>query len=121
MISSNRPLAEMLCPIDKDQLAVFEMNFKGMTEQAFTYEEYEETRQSLIQSIHNILTETDKQFLLSIEEVNPNWTIYDFRSFPAVQWKLQNLSRLKSEDPEKHLRGVNYLKEVLNQCVQRSK
>lgn len=32
----------------------------------------------------------------------PDWSIFDFERFPAVQWKLQNHNKLKNSNPEKH-------------------
>lgn len=43
----------------------------------------------------------DKEVLLSFNNLTPNWIIYDFERFPAVQWKLQNLRKLKANNPEK--------------------
>ena len=113
LISSNRPIVEMLFPQYQDQHSVFEKQFKGMTEQQFTYEDYEANRYALVETIHQTLTTADKLFLVSIEELNPNWTFYNFEKYPAVQWKLQNLEKLKKNNPKKHANGVRLLKEQL--------
>ena len=85
LICSNRPIAEILKPHNKDQRGVFEKQFLGMTNEPFSYEECEEVRSLLIKTIHQALTNADKVFLLSIEMGKPNWHIYDFKDFPAVQ------------------------------------
>lgn len=103
LISSNRPLKEMLFPIYKDQKSAFVNHFQGMTEEVFTYQDYENTRIQLIDSIHKLITASDKQFLLSIEKGIPDWESYDFSDFPAVKWKLQNTQKLKNQNPTKHL------------------
>lgn len=103
LISSNRPLKEMLFPRYKDQKSAFVNHFQGMTEEVFTYQDYENTRIQLIDSIHKLITASDKQFLLSIEKGIPDWESYDFSDFPAVKWKLQNIQKLKSLNPKKHL------------------
>jgi hypothetical protein len=82
------------------------------------YEEYERIRARLVQTLHENLTEDDKTFLLSIKNVTPDWSIYDFERFPAIRWKLQNLQNLKDKNPdrnrklyetlEKKLKGVTY-------------
>lgn len=113
LISSNRPFVEMLFPQYQDQYSVFEKQFKGMTEQGFTYEDYEANRYALVEDIHQSLTVDDKLFLISIEELNPDWTLYDFEKYPAVQWKLQNLEKLKKNNPEKHANGIRLLREKL--------
>lgn len=103
----------MLFPQYQDQYSVFEKQFKGMTEQSFTYEDYEANRYALVEDIHQSLTVDDKLFLISIEELNPDWTLYDFEKYPAVQWKLQNLEKLKKNNPEKHANGIRLLREKL--------
>jgi hypothetical protein len=114
LICSNRPIAEMLKPHNKDQRGVFEKQFLGMTNEPFSYEEYEGVRSLLIKTIHQALTNADKVFLLSIEMGKPNWHIYDFKDFPAVQWKLMNVERLIVENPEKHLAQIAVLRAVLS-------
>lgn len=114
LISSNRPIAEMLTPRYKDQSSVFEKQFIGMTEDQFKYEEYVETKNILIQTIYQSLTVEDKDFLLSIEMGKLDWSIYDFNIFPAVQWKLMNVERPIAENPKKHLREVENLRAILS-------
>jgi predicted nucleotidyltransferase component of viral defense system len=114
LISSNRPIVEILFPHLKDQRAVFENHFSGMTLEPFSYEDFEATRLLLIQRIQNSLSSKDKEFLLNIENATPDWNIYNFSDFPAVQWKLFNIEQLKMQNPEKHIQMVNLLKEELN-------
>lgn len=84
-----------------------------MSPEPFTYEDFEKNREELVSIIHQNLTDKDKEFLLSFGEGTPNWDIYDFGRFPAVQWKLQNLIKLKNGNPEKHESFVALLKKVL--------
>lgn len=95
LLCSNRPLHEMLHPNFIDQRETLVNQFEGMSEEPFTYEDFEKTREELIKTIHQNLTEKDREFLLSFSEGTPNWEIYDFERFPSVQWKLQNLIKLK--------------------------
>ena len=112
LISSNRPISEMLAPQFLDQKIAFENQFAGMTEELFPYEAFEETRSELVDLIHQSLTIDDKQFLISIESGSPDWNIYDFKRFPAVQWKQMNVQRLKKENPKKHQDHMNKLRNV---------
>jgi hypothetical protein len=64
--------------------------------------------------VHAGLTDKDKEFLLSVKNVTPDWNIYDFERFPAVQWKLQNLQKIKTNNPKKHHQQYEALKEKLN-------
>lgn len=102
LICSDRPIHEVLFPKLQDQRMAMENQFTGMTEEEFTYNEYEHVRNKMIDTIHKSLTEKDKQFLLSIKGLNPDWNMYDFQKFPAVQWKLQNLQKLKDNSEQKY-------------------
>lgn len=113
LVSSGRPLAEMLFPNLADQKQAFTNHFSGMTRQSFTYEDYESTRLLLIEKIHASLTSEDKHFLLMFEQGTPDWHLYDFSIFPAVQWKLLNIQNLKSQNPDKHLKLCRDFKERL--------
>src|SRR5690554_1008144 len=102
LISSNRPIVELLFPQFKDQRKAFSNQFSGMTKEKFEYSDYEQTREKLVQIVNSALTLEDKKFLMSIEKGNPDWSIYDFSQFPAVKWKLQNIKALKKQNPIKH-------------------
>ena len=101
LLSSNRPINEMLQPNLIDQKETIVNQFNGMSAEPFTYEDFENTRTALIKTIHQALTSVDKAFLLSFNNLTPDWNIYDFEQFPAVQWKLQNLNKLKKGNPKK--------------------
>ena len=96
LLSSNRPLHEMLHPNFIDQRKTLLNQFEGMSPEPFTYGDFEKIRKELIKEIHQNLTAEDKEFLLGFGQGTPNWDIYDFERFPAVQWKLQNLINLKT-------------------------
>ncbi len=113
MLSSNRPIHELLRPNLLDQQATLENQFTGMTTEPFTYENFETTRKHLITNIANSWTNSDKQFLIGFLKLEPDWSIYDFEKFPSVQWKIQNLTKLKEINPDKHKEQVELLKEVL--------
>ncbi|PJB72880.1 MAG: nucleotidyltransferase [Alphaproteobacteria bacterium CG_4_9_14_3_um_filter_47_13] len=113
LLGSDRPINEVVSPNFQDHRKAMENQFTGMSDIAFTYEDFEETREKLIKVIHAKLTDKDKEFLLSVKNVTPDWSIYDFERFPAVQWKLQNLQKLKTTNPEKHKEQYKALKEKL--------
>jgi hypothetical protein len=73
-----------------------------MTDEDFSYNEYEAIREKLVEIIHQSLTDRDKKFLLSVKNLTPDWSIYDFQRFPSINWKLQNLQKLKDKNPDKH-------------------
>lgn len=118
LLCSNRPIIELLTPNLLDQKSAMENQFEGMSKETFTYEDFEQTREQLITTINNALSDKDKAFLLSFESTTPNWTIYDFERFPSVQWKLQNLKNLKSKNPEKHQYFYKRLEDLLTDANQ---
>lgn len=113
LLSSKRPIQEILFPHFKDQQQAFTNQFQGMSEVPFSYEDYETTRKELIIILHQNLTASDKRFLLNFENATPDWQLYDFEKYPAVQWKLRNLKTLKEKNPKKHSTGVMALREKL--------
>ncbi len=102
LLCSDRPINEVIMPNFQDQRAAMVNQFAGMTDEVFAYEEYERVREKLVQTLHENLTEDDKAFLLSIKNVTPDWSIYDFERFPAIRWKLQNLQNLKDKNPDRN-------------------
>ena len=114
LLGSDRPIHEIISPNLQDQRATLENHFIGMSNEDFSYEEFETVRRRLIDTIHKSLTKEDKEFLLSVKNLEPDWSIYDFSHFPAIIWKLQNLQRLKENNPEKHFQQSENLKKKLN-------
>lgn len=113
LLGSDRPIHEVIQPNFQDQRLAMENQFTGMAEEEFSYEDFESTRTQLVETIKNSLTKADIEFLLSVKNVDPDWTIHDFEQFPSVQWKLQNLRKLKESNLEKHVEQYNLLKEKL--------
>jgi hypothetical protein len=85
-----------------------------MSEEDFSYAEYERVREKLIETIHRSLTSEDKRFLLSMKALQPDWSIYDFERFPAVNWKLRNLEKLRESNPDKYQQQYEALEKTLN-------
>lgn len=113
LLSTNRPIREVIAPNLLDQRATMESRFVGMTAETFTYEDFEATREELISSVQGGLNDEDKRFLLSVKNVEPDWSVHDFEQFPAVQWKLLNLRRLKDQQAKNHRRQVEQLATAL--------
>ena len=116
LISHSRPIHELISPNLLDQKTVFEHQFAGMTLTSFSYDDYESTRTGLIKEIHDHLTDTDKSFLLSFKSGTPDWELMpleNLRHMPAVQWKLANIVKLKTQNPEKHNAQLKALENTL--------
>ena len=113
LLSSDRPINEVISPNFQDQNSAMQNQFAGMSEEAFSYQEYEAVRKKLVTTINENLGMKDKTFLLSVKNVTPDWSIYNFEKFPAVAWKLQNLQNLKKSNPQKHAKQFEDLKKKL--------
>lgn len=113
LLGSERPINEILNPHLLDQKIAMENQFRGMTLDPFTYEDYERVRQNLITLVRTSLTAEDKEFLLQFKNLSPVWDTYNFADFPSVRWKLQNLENLKVKNPVKHAHSFQMLKELL--------
>lgn len=75
LLGSERPIYEMLNPHRLNQQEAFLNQFDGMASEAFTYEDYENTREKLIGLIQNSLTQQDKEFLIGFKGLQPQWSI----------------------------------------------
>ena len=105
LLSHMRPINEVIRPKFIDQRHAFETQFSGMADIPFSYEDFDKTSEELVKVVHSSLSFEDRIFLLSFKEVDPIWELLSVRNtkdFPAVQWKLQNLGKLKKENPHKH-------------------
>jgi len=102
LISSERPINEIINPHYLDQTLTMANQFSGMSHDRFSYGDFELTRKSLVKAVRMSLTARDKEFLLGVKSLAPDWSIYDFERFPAVKWKLLNLQKLKDTNPEKY-------------------
>ncbi|OYP69202.1 nucleotidyl transferase AbiEii/AbiGii toxin family protein [Prevotella sp. P2-180] len=116
LLGSDKPIIESLQPHDIDQTEALENQFQGMTETPFGYEDYLESRTALLGLVNGGLTITDKEFLLSFEQGEPDWNkccAGDLSQYPSVQWKLLNIGKLKESNPVKFEQGVNKLRRYL--------
>jgi len=67
---------EVLKPNYLDQRQAMENQFVGMTSEEFTYEDFEEIRFQLVKLVNQSLNLEDKNFLLSIENLIPDWEVH---------------------------------------------
>jgi hypothetical protein len=89
----------------KDIRQAFEREFVGMTVSETSLDMLLATREQLIAEIRSRLDETSKLFLRSFHLLRPDRDLISsptIRSLPAIRWKLMNLERLQTENPEKH-------------------
>ena len=75
-------------PTAHDQTVAWENQVVGMSDTPFTYADYEKARRNLIQQVNDSLTETDREFLLSFENGEPDWEkccAGDLSRYPSVK------------------------------------
>ncbi len=116
LLGSDRPIFESLRPKIIDQSDVLQNQFEGMSDQPFYYSDYMSARLDLIENVNKNLTQTDKEFFLSFEQGEPDWTkccAGDLGNYPSVKWKLQNIERLKKTNPQKFIQGIGKLHDFL--------
>jgi len=116
LLGGNRPIVETLSPNRIDQQETLIKQFSGMTSIPFSYKDYTETREKLIDFINSNLTQQDKSFLLAFEEGQHLLKFIDYQEylqFPSVQWKLQNINMLKEQNPNKLKENIKKLEKIL--------
>jgi hypothetical protein len=113
LLCSKRPIDEVLNPNFTSQRVIFDSQFSGMTNEEFTYEEFEKIRSELVPLIQKSLTNNEKEFLLSFVSGNPNWKDCDYSNYPAIKWKQLNVNKLKQENPIKFSENVRKLEHLL--------
>lgn len=94
----NRPTHEVLFPKEKPLEGVFAAEFEGMTLAPVALPELLATRQRMLTELPQALLPRHRDFLLSMLRAEPDWSLLPHAhlgQLPALQWKLQNLLRLK--------------------------
>ncbi|MDX9694223.1 MAG: nucleotidyl transferase AbiEii/AbiGii toxin family protein [Bacteroidales bacterium] len=114
LLSSKRPIHEILSPSFLNHEATLNSQFSGMTKETFTYDMYENTRVQLVEIVKNNISSEIAELIISFSEGRPKWSIFNFEEFPGIKWKLMNIKKLKEQNPEKHIRQMLELKKNLN-------
>lgn len=116
LLGSDKPIIESLQPNEIDQTDALEKQFEGMSDIAFSYEDYKQARLQLVKLVQEGMTKADKDFLLSFEEGCPDWSLCsagNLSKYPSVQWKLLNIRNLKEHNIQKYEQGIKKLKDFL--------
>ena len=112
--SHNRPMAELLRPQFKDISAIYAGEFANMAETDVPLDELLAVRERLVELIHQGLTDSEKGFLLSFKNREPDWTLLNLErvnNLPAIKWKLINLAKMPDD---KHKQALEKLKDILD-------
>jgi predicted nucleotidyltransferase component of viral defense system len=94
----NRPVHEVLFPKIKPLEPTFTNEFAGMTREAIELSELLRMQARLLHELPQQLTPAHRDFLLSLVRGDPAWELMPMphlRELPAIDWKLENLAKLK--------------------------
>ncbi len=104
LASHNRPIHEVLAPVEKDIRQDYERTFRGMTSEPVELETLLAVRRDLFQTLPNSLETAERRFLVSLAQGEPDWALLNIPhlpDLPAIRWKLENLQRLQTENAAK--------------------
>lgn len=109
----NRPVHEVLFSNDIDLSAAYENEFVGMTRNPIALPELQKVRARLKKELPARLTGGQRQFLIGLVAGEPDWKLMKcphLEKLPAIQWKLNNLARLKKTNPHKFAQQAEELR-----------
>jgi predicted nucleotidyltransferase component of viral defense system len=112
----NRPIHEVLFGNNKDITSEYENNFFGMTLDPISLETLLETRLRLRLELPQRLTNSHREFLLSLARAEPEWKLLKCphaAELPALQWKLANLKIFSQRRPDEFKKQFQTLKNLL--------
>lgn len=113
LVCGNRPIVELLAPIEQSIDQAFFQEFQGMTTESVPMEELHRARSLMVKQINEKLTDKHKQFLLTFKQGNPDWDLLNMpgiEQLPAIQWKLHNINKMPKQ---KHKVALDKLEKVL--------
>ena len=113
LMSHPRPMHELLSPNLKNISESYNKEFENMTTERVSLSALLDARSQLIHQIQSLLTQTDKEFLLSVKKLDVDWNDFEYPEvvdLPAIKWKLYNLTHMEKVA---HAAAVHKLEEVL--------
>ena len=112
----NRPVHEVLFARPLDIAAAFANEFAGMARDPVALDELLAVRERLRAELPAALSPAHRRFLVSLVEAEPDWTAAPcphLSEMPAIQWKLQNLRKLRRSNRRKFADQGHELKDRL--------
>ncbi|HEY4368635.1 MAG TPA: nucleotidyl transferase AbiEii/AbiGii toxin family protein [Steroidobacteraceae bacterium] len=97
----NRPVHEVLFPRKRPLEPIFANEFSGMTREPIELAVLQRVQDRLITELPTRLTDDHRAFLLSLVQADPRWDLMPFEHLehlPALQWKLTNLTALRTRN-----------------------
>jgi len=113
LVCSPRPIHELLQPNLIVLKNIYKTEFVNMTEKPVSLEALLDTREILVKTINKGLTSKEKDFILSIKQGQPNYSLMPFDhldDLPALKWKLINIRKM---DKNKHAKMLDKLASAL--------
>jgi len=113
-------IARTLDPKRKDISRLYRDQFIGTVAAPVSLEDLVEARERLIRTVHARLGAREKQFLISLKRMEPDWDLLGVPgadTLPAIRWKLHNLGEMGAA---RHKAAVDNLERVLGK-IQKTK
>ena len=113
---SNRPTHELLAPNEKDIAGDFTREFAGMTVEPVDLDDLLAARKRLIDNVQARLNGPAANFLIGLQSGEPDFTLIGLpqaADLPAIKWKVLNLKKLMTDNPDKHQQQSDKLKSIL--------
>jgi hypothetical protein len=115
LVSHPRPISEILSPNIQSIEEVYQREFDGMARKSVSLASLQELQASLATHILGLLTDSERQFLISFKKGSPDWGSIDIphaNKLPGVLWKLHNIHTLKL-NRRKHAEYIKRLEQLL--------
>jgi len=117
VVSSNRPIHELLNPGLANLEAPYKHEFEGMTREPIPLDELVETRVRLIADIQARLDKRATDFLLSVHDTAPDFDLIGLPGAADHQediWTMLDQAKPKQGDAEKHAQQGEEIEKVSN-------
>jgi predicted nucleotidyltransferase component of viral defense system len=100
LLSHGRPVWAVLTPTRKDISGEFMRGFGGMTDKPVALDKLLAAREALIAEIVGKMPKNHRQFLVSFERGESDWTLLGLpgaAELPAIKWRQQKLDKLPAK------------------------
>lgn len=115
-LGHNRPLHEILTPNMLDQTETFTLQFAGMSDVPFTYEDHVATFRRLVADINASLAREDRERLVAFTALEADADVFGIlglEKLPSIIWKRRNLETLCRKDARKFTDNAMALERML--------
>lgn len=116
LAQSSRPMHELIRPRAQPLEDIYAKEFEGMALVPVELADLVAARERLFADVASRMDDGARTFLLSLHDGEPDFGPIDRprgADLPGVRWKVQNLQRLKTTNPEKHAEQRELLAAVL--------